>query len=241
MTGAFALSVFIAGAALAVLAVLGVHAFRHAGQAGTSGLLWRGALVLVGALPAWALLDRSSIREFAAERRAIEARTAELTARAIAPGSALACLDAVASAAVETACERSLFATPEAIAAALAYVDARISLLAPSMALADRDPSYRPSVERLRRAIEADRFGLVAHVLMTRGCNSSDCADLKLLRDPKHILANMTARAFDGHVRVHAAAWHSNGAAVPGEPTTSPVAAITPPSVAAAPLPPPSH
>ena len=154
--------------------------------------------------------------EFAAERRAIEARAAELTARAIAPGSSLACLDAVANAVVETACERSLFATPEAVAAAVAYVDARISLLAPSIALADRDPSYRPSVERLRRAIEADRFGLVAHVLMTRGCNSSDCADLKLLRDPKRILANMKARAFDGHVRVHAAAWHPNGAAVPG-------------------------
>ena len=240
MTGAFALSVFVAVAALTVLAVLGVYAFRNAGQSGKNGLLWRSALVLVGALLAWVLLDRSSTGEFAAERRAIEARAAELTARAIAPGSSLACLDAVANAAVETACERSLFATPEATAAALAYVDARISLLAPSMALADRDPNYRPSVERLRRMIEADRFGLVAQVLMTRGCNSTDCADLKLLRDPKHILANMTTRAFDGHVQAHAAAWHPNGAGGPAEsPNAPPVAAVAlPPSVATAPLPP---
>jgi hypothetical protein len=239
MTGAFALSVFAAGAALAVLAVLGVYAFRRAGQSGTGGLLWRGALVLVGALLAWVLLDRSSIHEFAAERRAIEARAAELTARAIAPGSALACLDAVASAAVETACEKSLFASPEAVAAAVAYVDARFALLGPSLVLAERDPSYRPSVERLRRALEADRFGLVAHVLMTRGCNAADCADLKLLRDSGRILANMMTRTFDIHVRAHAVAWQPGSTAVAAQSPPLPAAATSlPPFGAAIPAPP---
>ena len=70
---------------------------------------------------------------------------------------------------VEDACERPLFASPEAVAAAVAYVDARLSLLTASAALADRDPSYQPVFERLRRGLEADRYGLVAHVLMTRG------------------------------------------------------------------------
>ncbi|MEX2035265.1 MAG: hypothetical protein WEA28_08750 [Xanthobacteraceae bacterium] len=228
VTGAFALSVFVAGAAVAVLVVLGVVAFRRAGEVGTSGALWRGALVLVGAVLAWALLDRSSIREeFAAERRAIETRAAELTARAIEPGSALACLDAVAGVAVETACEKPLFASPEAVAAAVAYVDARLSLLIASVRLAERDPSYRPSLERLWRAIEADRFGLVAHVLMTRGCNGGDCVDLKLLRSTGRILANMKARAFDTRVNAHAAAWHPAGAAV--------VAAAPAPALAAMP------
>ena len=172
VTGAFALSMFVAGAAVAVAVVLGVAAFRRSGELGTSRALWRGALVLVGAILAWTLFDRSSIRdEFAAERRAVEVRAAELTMRAIEPGSALACLDAVAGAAVETACEKALFASPEAVAAAVAYVDARISLLIASVKLAERDPDYRASVERLRRAIEADRFGLVGHVLTTRGCN----------------------------------------------------------------------
>ena len=228
MTGAFAVSVFVAGAALAMLIVFGVFAFRRAGQTGASGALWRGALVLIGAVVAWALLDRASLREYAAERRAIEARAAELTARAIAPGSALACLDAVASAPVETACEKALFATPEAVAAAVAYVDARFSLLVASVKPADRDPSYAPSLQRLRRAIEADRFGLVAHVLMTRGCNAADCPDLKLLRNTGRILANMKARTFDALVGAHAVAWHPSGAGV--------AAVSSPPLVAATPL-----
>jgi hypothetical protein len=214
MTGAFALSVFIAGAGLALLAVFGVLAFRRAGDASANSVLWRSGLVLVGALVAWALVDRSPLHEIAAERRALEARAAELTARAISPGSALACLDAVASAAVEAACEKALFASPEAVAAAVAYVDARLSLLAAGVALAGRDPSYRPSLERLRRAIEADRFGLVAHVLLTRGCAGADCADLKLLRDSARILANMRARSFDARVAAHAAAWNPGGPAV---------------------------
>jgi len=231
MTGAFALSVFVAGAAVAVLIVLGAVAFRRAGQIGMSGALWRGALVLVGALVTWVLLDRTSLREYAAERRAIEARAAELTARAIAPNSALACLDAVASVPVETGCEKALFASPAAVAAAVAYVDARFSLLAASIKLAERDPSYAPSLKRLRRAIEADRFGFVAHVLMTRGCNAADCADLNLLRNPERILANMKARAFDTHVSVYAAAWRPSGAVVASD-------SRPPASSAAAPLPP---
>ena len=233
MTGAFAISVFIAGAALAVLAVLGVYAFRHAGQAGTTGALWRGGLVLVGAVVAWVLLDRSSVREVAADRRSIETRAAELTARAIAPGSPLACLDAVASAAVETACERSLFATPEAVAAAVAYVDARFSLLAASIALAERDPGAQPALERLRRGIEADRFGFVAHVLATRGCNAADCRDFKLLRDTGRIIANMKSRTFEVQVGMHVAAWQSNSA-VAATPVPPPVAALPPPADIAA-------
>src|SRR4029077_12750228 len=91
-----------------------------------------------------------------AERRALETRAAELTARSLAPGSALGCLDAVASVVVENACERPLFASPEAVAAAVGYIDARFSLLVASAALAERDSRYQPAFERLRRALEAD-------------------------------------------------------------------------------------
>ena len=235
VSGALVLSVFLMGAVLAVLAVFGVVAFRRAGQAGTSGMLWRGALVMVGAIVAWGLLDRPANREHAADRRAFDARVAELTARAIAPGSALACLDAVASAAVEAACEKALFSSPEATAAAVAYVDARFSLLSPGFALAARDPSYEPVLQRLRRAIESDRFGLVAHVLTTRGCNSSDCADIKLMRDPSRVLANMKARTFDTHVVMHGLAWHPPGTALAAAP---PHAAEPAPSMPSASRPP---
>ena len=207
-TGAIALTVFMAGALLAMVAVFGVVAFRRAGQTGLAGTLWRGGLILVGIILAWVMLDRSTLRDRMADRRAIDARAAELTARAIAPGSALACLDAVANEGVEAACERALFASPEAVAAAVAYVDARYSLLTATLALAAEDSGYKAPVERLRRAIEADRYGLVAHVLTTRGCASADCPDLKAVRDSKRIMANMRARTFDLHVGVHSVAWN---------------------------------
>jgi hypothetical protein len=207
MTGAFVLSLTMTGAALVALAVLGVLAFRYAGNAGQAGLFWRGVLVVVGGALTWILVSRLPSLEQPTGRAALEARAAELTARAIAPGSALACLDAVANPAVEDGCERALFATPESVAAAVAYVDARYALLAPSTALADRDPSYRPVLERLRRAMEADRFGLVAQVLTTRGCTVGECPDLKLLRDSAAVVANMKSHAFDMRVGAHALAW----------------------------------
>jgi len=231
MTGAFVMSVVVTVAALAVLAVLGVLAFRNAGVAGRAGLFWRGALVVVGAALAWVLVSRLPTLEVPAQRSALEARSSELTARAIAPGSALACLDTVASVVVEDGCEKALFATPEAVAAAVAYVDARLSLLASSIAVADRDPSYRPSLERLRRALEADRFGLVAHVLVTRGCTEAECPDLQFMRDSTSILANMKARTFEARVGSHALAWQggsataSAGAAAAVSPSTTGVGA----------------
>jgi hypothetical protein len=221
LTGAVALSVFGLGAVLAILALFGFVAFRYAGAAGPAGAIWRGALVLVGAVLAWALLDRFASEEHAADRRAFDTRTAELTARAIVPGSALACLDAVASGPIEAACEKALFASPEATAAAIAYVDARFTLLSSAIALATRDPAYEPVMQRLRRAIETDRYGFVAHVLTTRGCVSSDCADLKLLRDPARVLANMKTRSFDAQVVLHNTIWHSPAAALAAAPPSS--------------------
>ena len=186
-------------------------------------------LGLVGGRACTPLFDRSMLREQATERRAIEARAAELTARSLAPGSALGCLDAVASVVVENACERPPFASPEAVAAAVGYIDARFSLLVASAALAERDSRYQPAFERLRRALEADRYGLVAHVLMTRGCNGAECAELRFLRDPSRVIANIKARAFEFSLGVHAGAWQPNGATV-----DSPSSSTTPPALAGA-------
>ena len=229
-TGTFVLMIFSAGVALAVLAVLMRLMLRRAGQSGTAYVWLACGLVLAGGMISYALFDRVAIQEQAADRRALEARTAELTARSLAPGSALGCLDAVASAVVENACERPLFVSPEAVAAAVEYVDARFSLLAPSAALAARDPSYQPVFERLRRGLEADRYGLVAHVLITRGCNGADCAELRLLRDPARVVANMKARVFEASLGAHALAWQSNGTA-PAVASVPPL--VTPQSLAA--------
>jgi hypothetical protein len=202
--GIFAIAVFAAWAAMAVVAV---RALRRTGNGGIKGALWGGTLILSGVLLTVLLFERPLMRDLGVERRAIEARASELLARAIAPGSALTCLDAIGSVQVEAACEKALFATPEAVTAALAYVNAQYSLLTASAAFAERDPSYQPAVERLRRGLEEDRFGLVAQVLATRGCNAPDCADFAVLRDSKRIVANMKNHTFAAHVDVHAASW----------------------------------
>ncbi len=88
------------------------------------------------------------------------------------PGSPLACLDAMAGDAVERSCERTLFATPEAMASAVSYAAAQINLFADVSAFVNRGNSeMEPLLASLRRAVETDRYGLVAHVLATRdGC-----------------------------------------------------------------------
>ena len=47
----------------------------------------------------------------------------ELAARALVPGSALPCLDAIAGDVVEDACEKAIFASPEATAAAVSATE----------------------------------------------------------------------------------------------------------------------
>jgi hypothetical protein len=228
------MTVFAAGAVLAVVVVLAVAAIRRVGLSGVVSALWGGGLVLAGAGFANMLMMHAG-SDPAAEQRVIERRAAELTERALVPGSALACLDAVASA-VADACERALFSSPEATAAAVAYVDARFSLLVASVALAEHNAALGPATERLRSAIEADHFGLVAHVLMTRGCNGADCRDLKVLRDPARVLANIKSHAFEVRIGSHAIAWQAGSAgaiastplpssSVPPLATTGPAAA----------------
>jgi hypothetical protein len=233
-TGVLVLTAFAAWAAMALLTVL---ALRRTGESGMKGALWGGGLVLGGVLLTFLLLERVPTRDLGVERRAVEARASELTARAIAPGSALTCLDAVASIPVETACEKALFATPETVVAAVAYVEARYALLVASAALAVRDPSYQPAVERLRRGIEEDRFGVAAQVFSTRGCNAPDCVDFAVLRDSRRIVANMKGNIFASHVEAHAVAWNPNGAAsVLVAPLISSSAMVRPPPGMAPPV-----
>ena len=70
--------------------------------------LLQGALMAIAVFTGWWALDHFARRDLAAERRALEARELDLATRALAPGSALACLDAIAGDVVEDACERLL-------------------------------------------------------------------------------------------------------------------------------------
>ena len=227
-TTTFALAVFLGGATLAVFAVLIIYLIRRAGLAGIVGVLSGAGLVLVGAMLAAVLLDRHLLSDRAEARRSIELRSAELTARAITPGSALACLDGMTGA-VESACEKAIFATPEAVASAVDYVDARLSLLAASTALSGGDKT--PSLERFRHSLEADRFGLVAHVLALRGCSATQCTEFALLHDTDRIVANMKAQTFESQVGMRALAWQPGGgpalaSVAPGAPASLPTTPV---------------
>jgi hypothetical protein len=226
--------VWMAGALAAVFVVLCLLAFSRARRESVFSGLARFSLVLVGAGIAWILLDASSRRDLASERRALDARATDLTVRAIMPGSALACLSGAAGETVEASCEKALFATPEATAAAVSFVSAQLALLADASDLARRDPKYRGMLAQLRHAAEVDRFGIVAHVLAAReGCSADHCEAFALLNDASRVSTNLAEGAYDAYVARYAAGWPA--AADP------PVArASTPPAMAAAPAAAPS-
>jgi hypothetical protein len=162
------------------------------------------------------------------DRRAIEVRAFDLMTRALAPGSPLACLDGLAGETVEAACEKALFATPETLAAAVSYVSARLVLLSDGRDYARRADAS-PAFTQMRRATEDDRFGIVAHLLMTReGCSADQCAAFALVDDPSRISANIASQTFATAVLRHAGGWSGDG----GHP---PVAHAAPPAAAAAP------
>jgi hypothetical protein len=217
------LPVSVAGALAALFVVLLFLVLRRAGPPGIARVLVGLAGLGVVAVAVLAVLDRLDVGERAAERRAILARNAELTARLLAPGSALACLDGAAGEAVENACEKAVFANPETTAGAVAYVGARLALMADAAEFGANDPQLLKSFSAARRAIELDRYGIAAHVLSVRdGCTAERCPSFALLQYVDTLKANMRAHAFDGYVARYAAAWNK----------TEPVAEKTPSSAA---------
>ena len=230
--GTLTLPLWAAGAVTALFVVFCALALSRAGRDGIVGGVARIALVLVGAVVAWFFLEGTTKQDAAAERRALDARAGVLATRATMPGSPLACLDAMAGEAVERSCERTLFATPEAMASAVSYVAAQLNLFADVSEFVNRGNSdMEPLLASLRRAVETDRYGLVAHVLATRdGCTTEQCPALALMRDARRLNANLAQRTYDFYVTRHSSVWPA--------PAPGPTASATPvPSSGALPLP----
>ena len=164
------------------------------------------ALALAG-VAVYALIDRSSVAERAAERRALLAREVELSRIALAPGSALACLDGGAGETVENVCEKTVFASAQSTAAAVAYMDARLKLLASAAA---RDPGLLTLLASTRRAVALDRYGVAAHVLAIRdGCTAEKCDAFALVDDASALQANLRAQVYDQYVSRYVASWNA--------------------------------
>ncbi len=208
--GALVLPFGLAAVAAASFIAFRVFILRRAGRDWMVDALSRaGLLLLVGAAVAWAVLDVVSAATLAAQRRALDARLLEMTTRAVMPGSGLACLDAIAGELVEESCEKALFASPEATAASVAYVVAQLSLLAEGTEYERRSGmSYESVLGSLRRALETDRFGIVAHVLADRdGCSAARCDTFGLLRDTSQVSDNLVEHKYDSNVMRHASEW----------------------------------
>ncbi|GGI28672.1 hypothetical protein [Bradyrhizobium guangdongense] len=161
----------------------------------------------------------------APETSTVEART-QATVTATLP--ALACLDDLAGDAVAVGCEKALFGAPDAAAAAVAYTAARIDRLTALGDAATADKNLTLDTKVLRKALERDRYGLVAQVLVARdGCTQFDCAAFRSLTDQQQVAANMDSHLYDQLVARYAPTWNTP-AAMPGALPANPIAVLPP-------------
>jgi hypothetical protein len=229
-TATFTLPLWLAGVAAALFLVLIVIAVIRAGVTEFGGMVFRVAVILIAVVFGWTYITRTADRDRADERRALDSRATELIARAIAPGSAIACLEAANTETVEGSCERAVFASPETVAAATAYIGARLSLLADAHEFqARRDQTYETQLGSLRRTIAADRYGLASQVLAARdGCTADACEAFGFVYDDKKLRANMRDRLFDITIARYAANWPTRTRPIASTTPSSPVTSSTP-------------
>lgn len=206
------------------------------GVKGIVGLVIAAVAILVAAAGVYAVIDRMAVDNRAAERRALIARQADLTARALVPGSPLACLDGGAGETVGNACEKAVFADAATAAAALSLTAARLELLRDAAKLGNSD--LVTAFAGARRSIELDRFGLAAQVMADRdGCTPERCAAFALVSEAGALKANMKARVFEQYASRYAGGWGRSApvpepvpqASVPAEPAPPAVAGVVPP------------
>lgn len=209
MTDVVGMPIWMIGFFALLIVVLLVIAVARIGSPRTFGFFGQiaGLALLVGI--AWIYLDRLSEQDRSEYRRNIEARLTALTAQSLLPNSNLACLDASAEDLVQEACEKVLYSSPEQVSAALTYVGARLDVLRDIAALPDvEEATYDKLRAPLIRAMQADRFGLVAQVLQGRdGCSADKCYAFDFLKSREPIVANMKERSYEARLTKHAAAW----------------------------------
>jgi hypothetical protein len=165
---------------------------------------------------------------------------------------ALSCIDDLAGETVMTACEKVVFGSAEATAAAVSYAASRLTQLT-ALGDAAANKSMTPEQQALRRSVERDRYGVIAQVLQVRDhCTASDCAIFRFLTAPQQIAANIDAQLYNSLVQRYAPSWNAPAAAGPvaalpqsmpsGKPTNAefPTSASIPPVSIMTPEPPPA-
>lgn len=146
--------------------------------------------------------DVPGVRSQTADYRPADAAVAGLPA--------LSCVDDLAGEAVLAACEKVLFASPEAAAAAVGYAGSLITRLTAQGDVAAANNKITPELQAVRRAVEHDRYGLVAQVLVARdNCTPAECAAFAALTDRRQIVANMDAHLYETLIARYSASWNA--------------------------------
>ncbi len=177
-----------------------------------------GMLAVITAL-AIGVTSAVTLRGYGPDSRSASGETKSPPLTAALP--ALSCIDDLAGETVLTACEKALFGSAEATAAALSYAAAQITRLTAFGDVASANDNLTPELQALRGAVERDRYGLMAYVLVARDrCTPSDCAAFRSLTNRQQLVSNMDERVYDGLVMRYSASWNASAAA--------PVAALAP-------------
>ena len=121
----------------------------------------------------------------------------------------LSCIDDLAGDAVLNACEKTLFGSAESSAAAVAYAAALITQLVEA---GDASAVKNPSSEflALRRAVERDRYGLMAYVLTARDhCTPQACPAFRSLADSRQVAVNMDDHVYENLITRYTSSWNA--------------------------------
>jgi hypothetical protein len=136
----------------------------------------------------------------------------------------LSCIDDLAGETVLAACEKVLFGSADAAAAAVSYAAARITQLTSFGDVASANKNMTPELATLRRSVERDRYGLMAYVLSARDrCQPGQCDVYRSLTDHNQIAANMDERIYEGLILRYSASWNA-----PATPVAGAAAALSP-------------
>jgi hypothetical protein len=128
---------------------------------------------------------------------------------------ALSCIDDLAGDSVAAACEKALFGSADSVAAAVSYAAGRLSRLTAMGDVSAANKSMSPELDALRRSVERDRYGLIAHVLATREhCEPARCTAFRSLSDYNQVATNMAERTYDGLIARYEQSWNAPVATV---------------------------
>jgi hypothetical protein len=209
----------LVGIAVAGVAALGAIAVGPYGRRGVRLTL---AIVSFAALLGSALWLVTYLG-WIEQRRAIEARLSELRAQALSTNSALACLEGAGDA-IEKACEQTIFATAESLAAANVYTTARFDLLMSAKRYSGpRTAQFDQVINALQRSLQQDPFGLTANTLVLRtGCTAERCDAIAMFAEQARVRETIRQKTYQATVARHSANWRTSAPAAAAPAVSSP-------------------